>query len=120
MGCASTEGSEDGYQIAFEWCKKNAEKFEVSETVSEMWYERIAACPPNLLHVGTIFALANFYQPGFTADWNRQHEKIDDNQLPMLARMASIVWGPPTSVTIETEETGKEVFVWEKPDEEPM
>jgi hypothetical protein len=70
----ATEGSEDGYQIAFEWCKKNAEKFEVKETVSEMWYERIAGCPPNQLHVGTIFALANFYQPGFTADWNRQHE----------------------------------------------
>lgn len=65
-----TEGSDAGYRIAREWCEKNPDKFEVKETVSEMWYERFPGSPPTRVTVGLLFTIANTMQP----DWRQQFE----------------------------------------------
>jgi hypothetical protein len=67
----ATNGSDDGCQIARRFSRKNPHKFEKRITTDERW-EEITACPPTNLTVGTLFALANYYKPGWQEDFERE------------------------------------------------
>jgi putative DNA primase/helicase len=60
----ATGGSDEGFAIALEWCRKNKTKFNEKYT-HHTWHRRYRTSPPKSLGAGTLFAVAETYSPGW-------------------------------------------------------
>jgi putative DNA primase/helicase len=73
---SATGGSSDAYNMALKWCRKNRYKFNEADA-HDSWHNRYLGCPPKDLTVGTLFAIASFFKPGWQQDFDRENEQVE-------------------------------------------
>jgi hypothetical protein len=79
----ATGGTDEGYAIFHEWCEKNKFKFNENYT-RNTWYKRYRRSPPKTVGAGTLFTIAETYQPGWEKQWDYEHD--DANKKPDAAK----------------------------------
>jgi hypothetical protein len=81
----ATAGSDEGYEIALNWCRKNKYKHvgvKSEKYVHYTWYVRYRRSPPKLVGAGTLFTIAETYSPGWQKIWDQEHiEKIVETKV---------------------------------------
>lgn len=68
----ATAGSEEGFRIFEKWCQKNEVKYNAKYT-RYSWFRRYVTSPPRGIGAGTLFMLADEYQPGWRGIWEEEH-----------------------------------------------
>jgi hypothetical protein len=68
----ATAGSDEGFKIADEWCRKNKYKYNEKYT-HYTWYVRFRRSPPRSVGAGTLFTIAETEQPGWQKIYDQEH-----------------------------------------------